>query len=100
MKLNRKFVFKTGQTLLEFAISTMLLLPLLFGTFYFCKKAWNKFQCIYYAFESTHAKLIGEKNVYSRVPITFSQTSRELFGETQCGNIKEKVHLRKLESRL
>ncbi|MBI3534151.1 MAG: pilus assembly protein [Deltaproteobacteria bacterium] len=72
MKLSREFALKTGQTLIEFAIGSMILLLLMFGAFYFGKSAWNKFQCIYYAFESTHAKLIGEKNVYSRVPITFS----------------------------
>ncbi len=88
---------RSGQVLLEFALSSGLLLLTLVGSGWVLRAQWQRTRCAVLTFERTHAA------AHERIPawtgsirFRLDSSDDEMRGEGQCDSIQEKVRIPRL----
>ncbi len=90
---------QSGQTILEFMLTSGLLIFAVSGAGWLMKLHWERSKCVYIVFEKTHARLNGvERPTVVGPPVSLTETPSEVIGEAACGpgGAPERVHLPKL----
>ena len=87
---------QSGQCLVEWILSLVLLLPMLWGGSWLFSTAWKQAQCVHEVFEATHETLTGQRPVHGYAT-KIENTPHLVVGRKLCGRSWEKVGLRKLE---
>ncbi len=100
MTLSKNPDGSTGQTLIEFICFSIIS----FWTIGFAGavlfQQWQRSQCAYFAFESTHARLTTRPPPKTQVQIHFQEDSNQIRGTALCGKWIEEVELPRLEAAL
>ena len=93
MKSDRnKFLDKqtAGQALVEFALCSIIACIATVGAAWSVADAWNRAECAYLVFETTHARLTGRFAPQSNRLIQIHDMENQISGEAQCGRLREK----------
>lgn len=88
-----------GQALLELTLGGALLILSLTGATWLLRLEWRRLQCAHLVFEATRGALRDEAPPRDRpeVRIRITASGEEVTGEGKCGNLRERVGLRRLE---
>ncbi|OFZ18869.1 MAG: hypothetical protein A2X94_03070 [Bdellovibrionales bacterium GWB1_55_8] len=85
-----------GQTLLEFAISTAIIMPLLTGAAWLLREHWVQAACARDVFEVTRTRLDGRSGFASRFRVEVTETEHWVEGSARCLKHTETVRLPRL----
>ncbi len=86
-----------GQVTLEFILSATLFAIAISGASWILKASWDRAQCAYLVFESTHARLTGRfTRQATKVRVQLAESPQAVQGIGQCGDHRERVWLLKL----
>jgi hypothetical protein len=89
-----------GQTLIEFLLSSGLVVVVLAGAGWLLRVHWERSKCVYIVFEKTHARLNGvSRPTLQGPPVRLTESPDHVTGEATCGPLRqpEQVRLRKLK---
>jgi hypothetical protein len=88
---------ESGQATLEFSVSATLIALVLTGAGWILKVNWERAQCAYLVFETTHARVMGRiEPRQSQVQVLITESPSSIQGEGKCGDHTERVVMQKL----
>ena len=95
---------QSGQSVIEFLLSSGLLILVLAGSGWLLKLHWERSKCAYLVFEKTHARLNGVQRptLASDLTVAISESPTGVTGESLCapGALPELIRLKKLQPEL
>jgi hypothetical protein len=88
-----------GQALLELTLGGALLILSLTGATWLLRIEWRRLQCAHLVFEATRGALRGEPPPRASPDVRIRITARDegVTGDGKCGDLQERVGLRRLE---
>jgi len=91
-----------GQSLLEFSVSLLVIVPVLLAAAALIRSEWARARCAYQVFEVARARLNSQHSGFSltrraNIAITLEDTPQELHARALCGNISEQIRFQKLD---
>lgn len=94
MKINSN---QSGQAIVEFALLATFLIFFISAASILFKLEWKRSWCAYEAFETTHSHLTGRFRIPT-LPVEIQENENQVEGTAQCGTMRERVVLPKLET--
>jgi len=88
---------ESGQSLLEFAVSLLVIVPVLIAAAGLLGGEWRRTRCAYRLFETARAQLNRTRPMLQNSFVQIQETSEDLRAQLHCGNISEQIRFPKLE---